>query len=290
MTVVASLMKMLKDHDYKILLAMERLHLRYEYIPVDVLARQLRKPVKALLEDLDKLHKMGFIGRQKQEYLGYALRQYGRDALALKHFVDRGVLDAVGIKLGVGKEADVYDGLSPSGYRVAIKFHRVGRPSFKQTKRLRTYGEASSWYRQSCIAARREYEALETLYPLGVKVPKPIAYNRHAIIMDMIIGDPLYVVTDLPDPLQVFTKIMEDVKKAYQEASMIHADLSEFNVIIKPDFDILIIDWPQWVSRSHSRSLDYLRRDVTNLVRFFNRRFGLDIDADEVLRDIKGEP
>jgi len=283
-------MKMLKDHDYKILLAMERLHLKYEYIPVDVLARQLKKSVDALLEDLDKLHKIGFVARRKLDYLGYALRQYGRDALALKYFVDKGVLDAVGVKLGVGKEADVYDGLSPSGYRVAIKFHRVGRSSFKQTKRLRTYGETSSWYRQSCIAARRECEALETLYPLGVKVPRPIAYNRHAIVMDLIIGDPLYVVTDLPDPWRVLTEIAENIKKAYQEASIVHADLSEFNVIIKPDFDILIIDWPQWVSKSHPRSSEYLKRDVTNLVRFFNRRFGLDVDAYEVLKDIKGEP
>ena len=290
MSVVASLMKMLKDHDYKILLTMERLHLRYEYIPVDVLAKHVRKPVDSLLEDLDKLHKMGFVGRQKQDYLGYALRQYGRDALALKYFVDKGVLDAVGIKLGVGKEADVYDGLSPSGYRVAIKFHRVGRSSFRQTKRLRAYGEASSWYRQSCIAARREYEALETLYPLGVKVPKPIAHNRHAIVMEIIVGDPLYVITDLPDPRRVFMEIMENVKKAYREASMVHADLSEFNVVIKPDFDILIIDWPQWVSKSHPRSSEYLKRDVANLIRFFNRRFGLKVEADEVLRDIRGEP
>jgi len=290
MSVVASLMKALKDHDYKILLAMERLHLRYEYIPVDVLAKQVRKPVEALLEDLDKLHKMGFVGRQKQDYLGYALRQYGRDALALKYFVDKGVLDAVGIKLDVGKEADVYDGLSPSGYRVAVKFHRVGRSSFKQTKRLRTYGEASSWYRQSCIAAKREYEALETLYPLGVKVPKPIAYNRHAIVMEVIIGDPLYVITDLPDPWRVFAEIVENVKKAYREAFIVHADLSEFNVVVKPDFDILIIDWPQWVSKSHPRSSEYLKRDVTNLVRFFKRRYGLKVEVDEVLRDIKGEP
>jgi len=125
---------------------------------------------------------------------------------------------------------------------------------------------------------------------LGIKVPKPIAHNRHAIVMDIIIGDPLYVVTDLPDPWRVFTEIMENVKKAYQEASIVHADLSEFNVIIKPDFDILIIDWPQWVPKSHLRSSEYLKRDVTNLVRFFNRRFGLGVDVDEVLRDIKGEP
>ena len=289
MSVVASLMKNLKDHEYKILLAMEKLHLRYEYIPVDVLARQVRRPVESLLEDLDKLHKLGFIGRRKEEYLGYALRQYGRDALALKYLVDKGILDAVGIKLGVGKEADVYDGLSPSGYRVAIKFHRVGRSSFKQVKRTRTYGEVSSWYRQSCIAARREYEALETLYSLGVKVPKPIAYNRHVIVMDIIIGDPLYVITDLPDPQKVFTEITESIKIAYQEASIIHADLSEFNVVVKPDFDILVIDWPQWVSKNHPRSSEYLKRDITNLVRFFKRRFGLNLDVNEVLKDIKGE-
>lgn len=289
MSVVASLMKMLKDHDFKILLAMERLHLRYEYIPVDVLARQLRRSIETLLEYLDKLHKLGFIGRRKQEYLGYALRQYGRDALALKYFVDRGFLNAVGTKLGVGKEADVYDGLSPSGHRVAIKFHRAGRSSFRQTKRLRMYGEVASWYKQSCIAAKREYEALETLYSLGVKVPKPIAYNRHAIVMDIIIGDPLYVVTDLPDPQRAFYEIIENIKKAYQEASMIHADLSEFNVIIKPDFDVLIIDWPQWVSRNHPRSLEYLKRDVVNLSRFFTKRFGLDIDVYKVLKDIRSE-
>ncbi len=288
MSVVASIMKSLKDHDYKILLAMERLHLRYEYIPIDILARQLRKSVEDLLEDLDKLHKLGLIGRRKQEYLGYVLRQYGRDALALKYFVDHGVLDAVGIKLGVGKEADVYDGLSPSGYRIAIKFHRVGRSSFRQTKRLRSYGEPSSWYKQSCTAARREYEALEALYPLGIKVPKPISHNRHAVIMDIIIGDPLYVITDLPDPLQTFTEIIENVKKAYHEASIIHADLSEFNVIVKPDFDILIIDWPQWIPKNHPRSFEYLKRDIVNLTRFFNRRFGLNIDVEGALKDIKG--
>lgn len=289
MSVVASLMKMLKDYDFKILSAMEKLHLRYEYIPVDVLARQVRKPIKTLLEYLDKLHKLGFIGRRKQDYLGYALKQYGRDVLALKYFVDRGVLDAVGTKLGVGKEADIYDGLSPSGYRVAIKFHRVGRSSFKQTKRLRAYGEATSWYKQSCIAARREYEALESLYPIGVKVPKPIVYNRHAIVMEIIIGDPLYVVIDLPDPQHLFHEIIENIKKAYQEASVIHADLSEFNVIVKPDLDIFIIDWPQWVPKSHPRGLEYLKRDIVNISRFFSKRFGLDVDVNKVLKDIRGE-
>lgn len=287
MAVVASLMKALKPHDYRILQIMERLHIRYEYIPVDILARQLRRPIDSLLEDLSRLHGLGLLSRRKQDYLGYSLRQYGRDALALKYFVDKGILDAVGIKLGVGKEADVYDGLSPSGYRVAIKFHRVGRSSFKQTKRLRTYGDSSSWYRQSCIAAKREYEALETLYSLSVKVPKPIAYNRHAIVMEIIIGDPLYIVTDLPDPQRVFSEIIENIKKAYQEASIIHADLSEFNVVVKPDFDILLIDWPQWIPKNHPRGFEYLKRDVTNLSRFFSRRFGLSIDIDEVLKDIR---
>lgn len=288
MSVVASIMKSLKNYDYKVLFTMEKLHAKYEYIPIDILARQLRKSIEALIEDLARLHKLGLVSRRKQEYLGYALRQYGRDALALKYFVDQGLLDAVGTKLGVGKEADVYDGLSPSGYRVAIKFHRIGRRSFKQTKRLRSYGENLSSYGQSCIAAKREYEALESLYPLGIKVPKPISYNRHVVIMGIIVGDPLYAVTSLPDPYKIFIEIISNVKRAYHEASIVHTDLSEFNVIVKPDSDILIIDWPQWVPKTHPRSLEYLKRDVANISRFFNRRFNLDIDINEVLKDIKG--
>ncbi|MDI9619799.1 MAG: RIO1 family regulatory kinase/ATPase [Candidatus Nezhaarchaeota archaeon] len=288
MSLVASIMKSLNRSHFKTLLIMERLHLRYEYIPVEVLAKHARANTDDLLKDLDELHRLGLVSRRKQEYLGYSLKQYGRDALALKYLVDHGVLDAVGLKIAVGKEADVYDGLSPSGHRVAVKFHRVGRQSFRQTRRLRDYGEHHSWYKQSCIAARREYQALELLYASGVKAPKPVAYNRHVDVMEVIIGDPLYVVTDLPNPFETFSRVIDNVKRAYRDASIIHADLSEFNVIVKPDFEVMIIDWPQWVPRTHVRGSEYLKRDVTNICNFFKRRFGLNVDVEGILRDIKG--
>ena len=46
---------------------------------------------------------------------------------------------AFGKSLGVGKESDVYDALAPSEKRVALKFHRLGRTSFKKTKIKRNY-------------------------------------------------------------------------------------------------------------------------------------------------------
>src|SRR4030042_1993172 len=67
--------------------------------------------------------------------------------------------------LGVGKEADVYDALSPDGKRIAIKFHRLGRISFRQTRRKRGYArEHSSWLFQSHIAADREFQAMKLVY------------------------------------------------------------------------------------------------------------------------------
>jgi len=74
------------------------------------------------------------------------------------------VLEAFGKPLGVGKEADVYDALTPTGQRVAVKFHRLGRTSFKQTKRKRGYvinAYSPDYHHRSQIAAKKEYEALK---------------------------------------------------------------------------------------------------------------------------------
>ena len=41
-------------------------------------------------------------------YDGYALTYMGYDYLALKAFMKRGTVKRVGIKIGVGKESDIY--------------------------------------------------------------------------------------------------------------------------------------------------------------------------------------
>jgi len=69
---------------------------------------------------------------------------------------------------------------------------------------------------------------------------------------------------------------------------VIHADLSEYNVVLKSDGHVLIIDWPQFVRVDHPNADVLLRRDVRNILRFFLRRYGVMRDVDSVLKEIKG--
>ena len=200
------------------------------------------------------------------------------------------VLQAFGKPLGIGKESDVYDALMPDNTRVAVKFHRLGRASFRQTKRKRGYMAEQyytpTWLYQSRLAAKKEFEALSVLYPKGVAVPKPIKQNRHVIVMSIIEGAELYYL-EVPNPRKTLDEILLNIKKAYKDAGVIHADLSPYNIIVQLDEHILIIDWPQYVTVKHPNAEQLLQRDVQNVLRFFRQKLRLQTNLKDVLANIR---
>ena len=57
----------------------------------------------------------------------------------------------------------------------------------------------------------------------------------------------------------------------YQECKLIHADLSEYNMLYWSD-KIYVIDVSQSVEHDHPHALDFLRRDIGNINDFFKRK------------------
>ncbi|MGQ9542536.1 MAG: RIO1 family regulatory kinase/ATPase domain-containing protein [Candidatus Bathyarchaeia archaeon] len=289
---IAERFRTLEKNDLRILSAIEFLMRRHEYAPIEDIIHLTRLRVD------DVTHRIGELSRghlllkspKRIAYDGYALTYLGYDALALRFLVVSGVLEAIGKPLGVGKESDIYEALDPHGRRFAVKFHRLGRTSFRQTRRKRGYVADRShitWLYQSRLAAKREYVALKKLYSAGVKVPKPICHNRHVIVMSLIMGTELRYV-ELEDPKPILKEILRNIRRSYVKASLIHADLSEFNILVKPEGEILIIDWPQWVDVNHPNALDYLRGDILNIIRCFERKAGVTLDLENTLEYVTG--
>jgi RIO kinase 2 len=81
--------------------------------------------------------------------------------------------------------------------------------------------------------------------------------------------------------------IVEEVAKAWR-LGIIHADLSEFNVMAN-DEGIKIIDWPQSVERTHPHAEELLKRDLNNVLRFFARKYKLKIDLEETIALVKSQ-
>lgn len=281
----------LENDDLRVLQVIETAMSKHEFVSKEQIAKFAKLDLDRDTDfRLSHLSKLGLIYRMSGAYVGYTLNYAGYDCLAINAFVQNGVLEAFGKSLGVGKEADVYDALNPRGERVAVKFQRLGRISFRQTQRKRGYvKEHAGWLFQSRLAAEKEFRALKLLFPYKVAVPEPISQNRHVVVMGIIEGAELTKWKDIPEPRAILKEILRNVKKAYLKAGIVHADLSEYNIILKPDRHILIIDWPQYVTKEHPNAEQFLTRDIKNVLQYLARKRILKVKLKEALDYVTGK-
>ena len=288
--VAVEVFRSLEPEDLRVLQLIETGMKTREYVPKEMLAKHGKLPMDRIDFELSRLNKLGLIYRMQGGYVGYTINYSAYDCLAINPFVKAGVLEAFGKSLGVGKEADVFDALDPKGVRVAIKFQRLGRVSFRQTRRKRGYmTDRAGWLFQSRLAAEKEFQGLKITHERGVAVPEPICQNRHAIVMGVIEGAMLVRYRSLEKPYEVLEEILNNIRKTFLDARIVHGDLSEYNVILKPDMHILIIDWPQFVTRDHPNAEDLLARDLKNILDFFSRKYKAKISLETACDFVSGK-
>jgi RIO kinase 2 len=291
---VLKVFRKLDSKDLRILTGIEIGMKNFEWVPLE----EIRKYTKLNFDQLEyrllKLFRSRMVVGTKSPYEGYQIYFDGYDALALNTFVKRGSVSAIGEEIGVGKESVVHEAIREPELAIAepipviIKFHREGRTSFKSVKRVRDHlvdREHFSWIYAARLAAKREYDILQTLYG-KVSIPKPLDYNRHAIVMAPAKGS-ILVKTKLLEPEWVLDEILSQIKVVYS-LGIIHSDLSEYNIFVS-DEGVEFIDWPQYVTVDHPHADELLERDVFNVLTHFRRKYNLEKDQDEVLRFIKEE-
>lgn len=286
--------KDLNSKDFRILTGIETGMKHFEWVPLEELNKYTKLPVDKLEYRLKKLVRDKLVVRNTQPYEGFQIYFEGYDALALNTFVKRKTITAIGDEIGVGKESVIFEAIRQPELGlgelipVIIKFHREGRTSFKQIKRVREHlGEREhfSWIYAARLAAQREYKIMTTLYP-KVSIPRPFDQNRHAIVMELAKGS-LLSKTKLLDPEWYLEEILKQVAITYS-MGIIHADLSEYNIFASED-GVQLIDWPQYITLEHPHADEILERDVSNILTHFYRKYGIKREINETLDEIKKE-
>ena len=216
----------------------------------------------------------------------------------------RGYIKAMGGVVSTGKEANVFyaDGVDEEGKSIplAVKIYRIETSEFHRMdeyligdKRfdMRRIPKKEIVY----VWTEKEFRNLKRAYDAGVNVPKPIKYLKNVILMEFIGEDevPAPALSELGSKLkdiveveELFENIIENMKKLYQKSKLVHADLSEYNVLLfrdKPYF----IDMGQSVLTDHPMAMNYLERDIKNVLRFF-RKFGIKREPEDVKNEITG--
>ncbi len=285
MVVSPERIRTLHKYEKAILAALERSMKRYEWVPLESIRQATGLSESEVNYRISRLMEWGMVRFNAVPYDGYALVFGGYDTLALATLTRKGIISALGSKIGEGKESVVYEalGLGP----VAIKFHRVGGRSFSSARVNREYMPESGncpWLLASRLSAEREYAALVALHP-KVSVPLPVGQNRNTVVMALIDGPNLNRYQP-ENPNEMLREILTHVHTAY-ELGIIHADLSEYNILID-DGRPVIIDWPQWMETSHPNAEEIVTRDITNILTWFKRKYNVDYDCGDAVRCVIG--
>lgn len=275
--------------DLRILLGTELGMTSREYVPTTRIVRYanlLEEEVTKRLRGLVDKRLVVSGSTRAMGYAGFRLTFLGYDCLALNALVKRGVVEALGTPLGLGKESDVYNAKGSKGVRIALKFHRLGRISFRQTRRTRGYvadRSHTSWVYQARMAARREFAALKRARRARVPVPRPIDQNRHLVAMGVFHGSELSRAGYLSSPANTLRRVLFELRRLFCDAHLVHGDLSEYNILVAESGQFALIDWPQSVASTDPRAPGLLMRDVSNIVRFFARRHGVFVPVQEAI-------
>ncbi len=201
--------------------------------------------------------------------------------------------------ISTGKEANVFACTTPEKTEVVLKIFRTSTATFKsylpyldgdprfENIKLDRRGIIYAW-------ALKEFKNLQRLDKAGVRAPKPIFNHRNLLLMDYVKLDEnaaptLKTALMEPEDLKIIAKeVLEFMKLMYREAHLVHADLSEYNILISNNGPV-IIDVGQAIVLDHPNSRDYLLRDVKNICRYFNGAADMGWDEEGLLREITGE-
>ncbi|XP_052888408.1 uncharacterized protein LOC128296917 [Anopheles moucheti] len=272
-----TILRYLTKEDFRILTAIEMGMKNHELVPgvlVAAIASLKSGGIHKLLRELCK-HKLLTYERGKR-FDGYRLTNAGYDYLALKSLTLRGAIAGFGNQIGVGKESNIYTVVDEEENSLCLKLHRLGRICFRNVREKRDYHgkrRKMSWLYLSRISATREFAYMKALYDRGFPVPKPVDFNRHCVIMELVNGYPLTNVSEVGNVEALYDDLMNLIVRL-GNCGVIHSDFNEFNIMITDDQRPILIDFPQMVSTSHPNAEMYFDRDVQGVRELFRKKFG----------------
>ncbi len=256
-----------------------------------------RRRVDRNIDKKEKAYETNRLMREKRSEQYDALEEvFDRSTLMIIYnFMNNGVIDEIHGVVNAGKEARVYWGKDKQGNELAIKIYltlsaefRKGilrcieaDPRFKGVKRD-TRSVIFAW-------AQKEFRNLQQATRAKVRVPKPIVIRNNVLVMEFIgengVNAPSLKELEPEDPEGIYKTLLMCLRRLYGKAELVHGDLSEYNIMIWKGCPV-IFDMSQAVTTSHPMAESLLRRDITNLNKFFSKLNVKVLSTEECYRQV----
>jgi len=203
--------------------------------------------------------------------------------MILFKLINRQLISCVNGCVSTGKEANVYHAATSQGLHRAIKVYKTSILVFKDRDKYVTgefrfrHGYCKHNPRKMVRTwAEKEMRNLRRIHKAGLPCPEPIFQKSHVLVMGFI-GQNGWPAPKLKDASinesqarELYHQCVLLMRTLYHECKLIHADLSEFNLLYH-DERLYVIDVSQSVESDHPHALEFLRKDCANVSDFFRR-------------------
>ena len=200
-------------------------------------------------------------------------------------------IDYIDYPISTGKESGVFKAYIHEK-PIAVKIYKMSTLKFGK---IETYIRGDYRFAKEKLSrgnvvyvwAKKEFTNLSELRKAGVLCPVPIGFHKNILAMGYIgtkeIPAPILKDADF-DPEKVFADVVGMMTDSYRKANLVHADLSEYNMLYYRK-KVYFIDVGQSVNIKHPSSEIFLRRDIFNICTFF-RKFGIECNPFEIYSTI----
>ena len=215
-----------------------------------------------------------------------------RTLLAIYKLMQQGHIDTLDWPIARGKEAHVFHATTLNGV-AAVKIFHTSNAVFKGLMQYiegdpRFGGLSRRHHELVNIWVRKEHRNMMRMSKHGLRVPEPHALFRNVLVMDYLGNSegpsPRLRDVEIEDAEPVFDELLNWLRVCWQEAELVHADFSEYNILWH-EGEPRIIDVGQAVTKAHPNAEEFLVRDVTRLVEWAKRQ-GVDVDVAEAMANV----
>jgi RIO kinase 1 len=244
-----------------------------------------------------------------------------RTRLILFKFLNTGRLKEINGCISTGKEANVYHAVGKAWQEMeneagaqpvagtpnaaelaededamadyAIKVYKTSILGFKDRDK---YVQGNHRFTNYCkknprkmvkVWAEKEMRNLKRLQQAGIPSPRPLQLRSHVLLMDFI-GHDGWPAPRLHDAKlnenqlrKAYIQCVIHMRTMYLKCRMVHADLSEFNMLWYRN-TLYIIDVSQSVEHEHPHATDFLRKDCSNVTHWFSKPRSFEVSAKEL--------
>eukprot|EP00833_Pecoramyces_ruminatium_P001024 jgi/Orpsp1_1/1175056/evm.model.c7180000052471.1 len=209
-----------------------------------------------------------------------------RTRIILFKMLNKNAIYEVNGCISTGKEANVYHAITEDGEHRAIKIYKTSILVFKDRDRyvsgeyrFRNGYSKHNPRKMVKVWAEKEMRNLKRLWNAGIPCPEPLMLRMHVLLMSFI-GDkngwasPRLKDAPINDPekyMNLYLQLVKMVWKMYNQCHLVHADLSEYNLLYHKK-KLYIIDVSQSVEHDHPHSSEFLRKDCSNVIDYFRKK------------------